>query len=495
MPDFILAIDQGTTSSRAILFDAQLKPKAMSQKEFKQYFPKSGWVEHDAEEIWASVVTTCKNAIAGARIEAAAIRAIGITNQRETVVIWNRKTGKPIHKALVWQDRRTADLCDRLKRAGHEEIFAGKTGLLLDPYFSGTKAAWLLDHVKGARSRAERGELCFGTIDTFLIWRLTGGRVHATDATNASRTLMYDIHMGDWDDELLGLLNIPRNMLPLVKNSADDYGVSEAELFGAEIAIAGVAGDQQAAMIGQACFEPGMVKSTYGTGCFVLLNTGEQAVASHNRLLTTVAYQLDGRRTYALEGAIFIAGAAIQWLRDGLKLLKRASDSGYLARAADPAQDVYMVPAFVGLGAPYWRSDVRGALFGLTRATTAKEIARAALEAVCFHTRDLVEAMQKDWGKTGQTVLRVDGGMTASDFTMQFLADMLNAPVDRPALLETTALGAAYLAGLQAGLLPEPARFAKRWKRQKRFMPHMGNTQREAKYAGWRAAVGRLLKD
>ena len=495
MANFILAIDQGTTSTRAIVFDAKLVPQAVSQREFTQYFPKSGWVEHDAEEIWASVLATCKQAMAKARLKASAIAAIGITNQRETVVIWDRKSGKPIHKALVWQDRRTAAMCEQLKRDGHEAMVTARTGLLLDPYFSGTKVAWLLDNVKGARAKAKHGELCFGTIDSFLIWRLTGGRVHATDATNASRTLLYNIHSGGWDDDLLRLLNIPRALLPQVKNCADDFGTTDAKVFGAAIAIAGVAGDQQAAMIGQACFEPGMVKSTYGTGCFVLLNTGPQAVASHNRLLTTVAYQLDGTPTYALEGAIFIAGAAVQWLRDGLKLVKRASDAGVLAKSSDTTQEVYLVPAFVGLGAPYWRSDVRGALFGLTRATTAKELSRATLEAVCYQTRDLVEAMQKDWGEAGKRILRVDGGMTASDYTMQFLADMLNAPVDRPALLETTALGAAYLAGLRAGLLPPPQRFAKRWKRQKRFTPRMAEGQRMAKYLGWQRAVAKLLHD
>ena len=490
MPDAILAIDQGTTSSRAIVFDRKLKPLASSQREFRQYFPRSGWVEHDAEEIWTTVLATCRAAI---RKTDHAIRAIGITNQRETVVVWDRLTGKPIHKAIVWQDRRTAEMCAKLKAAGHEPAVTAKTGLLLDPYFSGTKVAWLLDHVKGARAKAEKGELCFGTIDSFLIWRLTGGKVHATDATNASRTLLYNIHTGEWDDELLGLLDIPRAMLPEVKDCAADYGATDAKLFGVSIPIAGVAGDQQAAAIGQACFAPGMMKSTYGTGCFALLNTGAEPVPSRNRLLTTVAYQLGGRRSYALEGSIFIAGAAVQWLRDGLKLVKKASDTGALAKAADDTQDVYLVPAFVGLGAPYWNADVRGALFGLTRATTAREISRAALEAVCYQTRDLLEAMRKDWGTAGQTILRVDGGMTASDWTMQRLADILDAPVDRPAVLETTAIGAAYLAGLQIGLLPEPEIFAKAWKRGKRFTPKMNAETRERKYAGWKDAVRKLL--
>ena len=493
MPDLILAIDQGTTSSRAIVFDRKLKPLATSQKEFKQYFPNSGWVEHDPEDIWKSVLATCKGAIAKARAKPKDIRAIGITNQRETVVIWDRRTGKPIHKAIVWQDRRTAEMCAKLKAAGHEAVFTAKTGLLLDPYFSGTKISWLLDHVIGARTRAEAGELCFGTIDSFLIWRLTGGKVHATDATNASRTLLYNIHDGQWDDELLAILRVPRAMLPEVKDCAADFGVTDAKLLGVSIPISGVAGDQQAAVIGQACFEPGMMKSTYGTGCFALLNTGAKAVESHNRLLTTVAYQLDGKRTYALEGAIFIAGAAVQWLRDGLKIVKTAGETGGLAKAADPNQQVYLVPAFVGLGAPYWNAEARGALFGLTRATTNREIARAALEAVCYQTRDLLEAMRKDWGSSGGTILRVDGGMTASDWTMQCLADILNAPVDRPKVLETTAVGAAYLAGLKVGLMPEPATFARAWKRDKRFTPRLDAKTREARYAGWKNAVRKLL--
>ncbi len=493
MPDFILAIDQGTTSSRAIVFDAKLRPKASAQKEFKQHFPDSGWVEHDPEEIWKSVLATCKAAINKAKTAPKNIRCLGITNQRETTVVWERKTGKAIHKAIVWQDRRTAEICAELKAQGHENLFTGKTGLLLDPYFSGTKVSWILDHVKGARERAERGELCFGTIDSFLIWRLTGGKSHVTDATNASRTLLYNIHSGTWDDELLGILRVPSTMLPEVKDCAADFGVCDPKFFGAAIPILGVAGDQQAATIGQACFEPGMMKSTYGTGCFALLNTGTTAVASSNRLLTTVAYQLEGKRTYALEGAIFIAGAAVQWLRDGLKVVKKAADTGALAKAADKNQSVYLVPAFVGLGAPYWNAEVRGALFGLTRATTNKELARAALEAVCYQTNDLLEAMKKDWGARGETTLRVDGGMTASDWTMQFLADILGAPVDRPMVLETTALGAAYLAGLQAGLLPKHEVFARTWKRQKRFLPQMDAETRAQKQAGWADAVRKLL--
>ncbi|MCA3572968.1 MAG: glycerol kinase GlpK [Aestuariivirga sp.] len=493
MPDIILAIDQGTTSSRAIAFNAKLKPLGVGQKEFRQFFPKSGWVEHDPEEIWTSVLAVAKAALRKAKAKPRDVKAIGITNQRETVVVWNRRTGKPIHKAIVWQDRRTAPLCAELKAAGHERLFTQKTGLLLDPYFSGTKIRWLLDNVKGAREKAEKGELAFGTIDSFLIWRLTGGKVHATDATNASRTLLYDIHTGRWDETLLRILGIPASMLPEVKDCAADFGTADPALLGAPIPICGVAGDQQAATVGQACFEPGMMKSTYGTGCFALLNTGSEAVQSQNRLLTTVAYQLDGKRTYALEGAIFIAGAAVQWLRDGLKIVTSAKDTGALARAADPNQHVYLVPAFVGLGAPYWNAEARGAVFGLTRGTTERELAQAALEAVCYQTLDLLRAMQMDMGGTGKTILRVDGGMTASDWTMQRLADILDAPVDRPTVLETTALGAAYLAGLKAGLLPKPSEFAKSWKRERRFMPKMKAAEREAKYAGWQDAVRKLL--
>jgi glycerol kinase len=493
MAKYILAIDQGTTSTRAIVYDKKLNPKARAQKEFKQFFPASGWVEHDPEEIWKSVLLTVRSALRKAGIAACDVASIGITNQRETVVVWDRKTGKPVHKAIVWQDRRTADYCKELKAAGHEALFTHKTGLLLDPYFSGTKLNWVLDNVRGARARAEKGELCFGTIDSFLIWRLTGGKTHATDATNASRTLLCNIHDGQWDDELLGILNIPRAVLPEIKDCAADFGVTDKKLFGTAIPIGGVAGDQHAAMIGQACFEPGMMKSTYGTGCFALLNTGDTPVPSKNRLLTTIAYQLDGKRTYALEGAIFIAGAAVQWLRDGLQVIKNAKETGALAKASDPHQQVYLVPAFVGLGAPYWNAEARGALFGLTRGTTNKELARAALESVCFQSRDLLEAMKKDWGNAGKTVLRVDGGMTASDWAMQSLADILDAPVDRPKNLETTALGAAYLAGLQVGLLAKPSDFAKTWKRQKRFESKMKPALRDAKYAGWKDAVRKLL--
>jgi glycerol kinase len=493
MPSHLLAIDQGTTSTRAIVFDRKLKPIAAAQQEFKQHFPKSGWVEHDPEDIWKTVLATVNGAIKKAKLKPADIAAIGITNQRETTLIWDRKTGKPIHRAIVWQDRRTAELCAKLKSEGHEPLFSKKTGLLLDPYFSGTKVTWLLDNVKGARAKAEKGELAFGTIDSFLIWRLTGGKLHATDATNASRTLLYDIRTRTWDNELLRELDVPHSLLPEVKDCAADFGITDAKFFGAGIPILGVAGDQQAATVGQACFEPGMMKSTYGTGCFALLNTGEKPVTSHNRLLTTIAYQLNGKPTYALEGAIFIAGAAVQWLRDGLKIIKKAAHSGELASTADRTQDVYLVPAFVGLGAPYWNAETRGALFGLTRNTGPAELSRAALESVCYQTRDLLEAMKRDWGSTGETVLRVDGGMTASDWTMQCLADILDAPVDRPKVLETTALGAAYLAGLKAGLCPPPEQFARSWKRDKRFSPKMDARTRERKNAGWKEAVRKLL--
>ncbi len=493
MTAFILAIDQGTTSSRAIVFDGDMKPVGAGQKEFTQIYPASGWVEHDPEEIWESVVWSVKEALKKAKLKAADIAAIGITNQRETVIIWDKVTGKPIHNAIVWQDRRTAPLCAKLKKQGLEPKFTRKTGLLLDPYFSGTKITWLLDKVKGARKRAEKGELLAGTIDTFLIWRLTGGNVHATDATNASRTLIYNIEKNVWDDELLKVLNIPSQLLPAVKDCADDFGFTDESLFGEAIPIRGVAGDQHAATIGQACFQPGMMKSTYGTGCFALLNTGADIVRSKNRLLTTIAYRLDGKTTYALEGSIFIAGAAVQWLRDGLKTIAKAEDSGELAAAADPAQDVYLVPAFVGLGAPHWDAEARGAIFGLTRNSGPAEFARAALEAVAYQTRDLLDAMKKDWKGAAKTVLRVDGGMVASDWTMQRLADILDAPVDRPTVLETTALGAAWLAGSKAGAWPRAAAFSKKWALDRRFQPKMDQPTRMRKLKGWHDAVRRTL--
>ena len=495
MATYILALDQGTTSTRAILFDADARPVAASQREFAQHYPRSGWVEHEAEDIWSTSVETIREVLAKAGAGAKDVAALGITNQRETTLVWDRKTGKAIHRAIVWQDRRTAETCETLRRAGGEARIAGKTGLLLDPYFSATKAAWILDHVEGARGLAEAGDLAFGTVDSFLLWRLTGGHVHATDATNASRTLLFDIHAGRWDDELCEAFRVPRAMLPDVRDCSGDFGETDASLFGAPIRIAGIAGDQQAATVGQACFQPGMLKATYGTGCFCLLNTGEEAVSSRNRLLTTIAYQFGGRRIYALEGSIFIAGAAVQWLRDGLKVIGAASESGPMAAAADPEQDVYLVPAFAGLGAPYWDAECRGALFGLTRGTTGREIARAALEAVCYQTRDLLEAMASDWGGGGRNVLRADGGLAASDWTMQRLADILDAPVDRPRVIETTALGAAYLAGLSAGVYPDPDDFSKAWALERRFMPSIPPELRERKYAGWKNAVRRTLTE
>jgi glycerol kinase len=467
----------------------------VAQQEFPQHFPASGWVEHEPEDLWDTTLAVCREAMAKAGVTASDLAGIGITNQRETTLVWDRNTGKAIHRAIVWQDRRTAERCAALKAEGHEPLVAQKTGLLLDPYFSGTKIAWILDHVPGARARAEKGELAFGTVDSFLLWRLTGGAVHATDATNASRTLLYDIHQGAWDDALLEVIGVPRAMLPEVRDSSAEFGLTLPDLFGGAIAVRGIAGDQQAATVGQACFEPGMLKSTYGTGCFALLNTGDQALASRNRLLTTIAYQLKGRRTYALEGSIFIAGAAVQWLRDGLHLVQNAAETGPMAAESDPAQQVYLVPAFVGLGAPYWDADARGAMFGLTRNTGPREFARAALEAVCFQTHDLLAAMRADWpgAKGAQTVLRVDGGMVASDWTMQRLADILGAPVDRPEVKETTALGAAYLAGLQAGIYPEPAIFATTWRLEKRFSPTLDAAPRADLLKGWADAVSRTL--
>jgi glycerol kinase len=493
MAGHILAIDQGTTSTRAIVFDGSLRVVAASQQEFRQHYPRSGWVEHDPEDLWRTAVETSRAAVAGAGIAAGDLSGVGIANQRETTVVWERATGRPIHNAIVWQDRRTAELCARLRTDGHEAEVARKTGLLLDPYFSASKIAWLLDEIPGARARAERGELAFGTVDTFLLWRLTGGKAHATDATNASRTLMYDIRLGRWDESLLSLMRVPAAVLPEVKDCAAEFGLTDSSILGAAVPVRGIAGDQQAATIGQACFEPGMMKATYGTGCFALLNTGADLVASKHRLLTTIAYQLGGQRTYALEGAIFVAGAAIQWLRDGLGVLRAAAESGPMAAEADPEQEVILVPAFVGLGAPHWDAEARGAIFGLTRATGPRELARAALESVCFQTADLIDAMRQDWGGVRDTVLRVDGGMAASDWTMQRLADLIRAPVDRPSVLETTALGAAYLAGLQSGLCPEPGEFRKEWVLERRFVPTMPEVERAQKLAAWRRAVKRIL--
>jgi glycerol kinase len=493
MSGYILAIDQGTTSSRAIVFDDQYRIVGSAQQEFAQHYPQSGWVEHEAEDLIRTVIETMRGALEKAGLKAGDIAAAGITNQRETVVIWDRATGKAICPAIVWQDRRTARLCDRLRADGAEAMVSERTGLLLDPYFSGTKISWILDNLEGARARAERGELAFGTVDSWLIWRLTGGTVHATDATNASRTLLYDIRRGCWDEELLKLLNVPASLLPEVRDSSADFGTITADILGAPITIGGVAGDQQAATVGQACFSPGMLKSTYGTGCFAILNTGSEPVRSKNRLLTTIAYRLDGKVTYALEGSIFIAGAAVQWLRDGLGIIAKASDSGLLAEKADPEQTLYLVPAFTGLGAPHWDADARGAIYGLTRNSGPAEFARAALEAVCYQTADLLEAMHGDWAPSSDTILRVDGGMVASDWTMQRLADILDAPVDRPHVLETTALGAAWLAGHHAGVWPDAEGFAASWRRESRFEPRMDAATRKKALAGWRDAVRRTL--
>ncbi|WP_027835978.1 glycerol kinase GlpK [Maritalea myrionectae] len=489
---YLLAIDQGTTSTRAIIYGENLIPIASDQTEFQQFFPQDGWVEHDAHEIWQTVVTTIKGALKKANLAADDIAAIGITNQRETITLWDRNSGEPLHKAIVWQDRRTADYCAALKKAGHEETVTAKTGLLLDPYFSATKAKWLLDNVEGARDRAAKGELAIGTIDSWLIYKLTGGASHTTDATNASRTLLYNIHKGEWDQDLLDLLDIPAALLPEVRDCAADFGQCDKDLFGAAIPITGVAGDQHAATIGQACFEKGMIKSTYGTGCFAMMNVGDKPLASSNRLLSTLCYQLDGKPTYALEGSIYMAGATVQWLRDGLGIIESAAQVNDLAAKADNTQSVYLVPGFVGLGAPYWDSDARGAIFGLTRNSGPRELARAALESVGYQTRDLITAMNADFGDDVSR-LRVDGGMTASNMTMQFLADICQVPVDRPTNLETTAKGAAYLAGLHVGLCPPPQDMMAKWELDQQFTPQQSADWATQKYAGWQDAVARTL--
>jgi glycerol kinase len=493
MSGYVLAIDQGTTSTRAIIFDNTLGICGLAQRELAQHFPAPGLVEHDPEEIWLSTVAVIREALDRAGLEARALAAIGITNQRETAIVWERASGRPIHRAIVWQDRRTADACARLLADGTQKLVAERTGLLIDPYFSATKIAWLLDHVAGARAKAEQGALAFGTIDAFLLWRLTDGQVHATDATNASRTQLFDIGAQRWDEDLLRLFNVPSSLLPEVRDCAAEFGVTDPALFGAAIPIRGIAGDQQAALLGQACFRPGMVKSTYGTGCFALLNTGPQRVTSSNRLLTTIAYRLGGRTTFALEGSIFIAGAAIQWLRDALGLLARADEADALARQADAAQDIFFVPAFTGLGAPWWDAQARGAIFGLTRNTGRAELVRAALEAACYQTADLLDAMQRDWSGGQDTVLRADGGMAASDWTMQYLSDVVGAPVDRPKVLETTALGAAWLAGAQSGVWPDQSGFERAWRLDRRFEPMLPDAERCQRLAGWRAAVRRTL--
>ncbi len=488
---YILSIDQGTTSSRAILFDDNMHPIVTAQQEFEQIFPSSGWVEHDPEAIWHSTLTTCYNALEGIGQNSDTVVAIGITNQRETTIVWDKISGDPLYNAIVWQDRRTTELCNKLKKEGYEKEISQKTGLLLDPYFSATKIRWILDNVENARIKADKGELLFGTVDCYLIWKLTKGEIHATDATNASRTMLYNIRDGHWDEEICAKMQIPLSMLPEVKNSADDYGVTD--LFGTSLPILGVAGDQQAATIGQACFDPGMMKATYGTGCFALLNTGSELIHSDNRLLSTIAYQLDGNPTYALEGSIFIAGAVIQWLRDGLKIIDNATQAGELAGKADKHHKVYMVPAFTGLGAPYWDSECRGAIFGLTRGSGPAELSRAALESVGYQTRDLLEAMKKDIPHSIKTTLRVDGGMASSDWTMQFIANILNAELDRPQVTETTALGAAWLAGMHAGLYPDQKAFAKKWELEQKFRPDMDGATRDELYLCWQDAVSRTL--
>jgi len=487
----VLAIDQGTTSTRAILFDRDARPVASAQRELRQFYPADGWVEHDAEDIWNDTVAVMRAALEKAGLDAKAVAAIGITNQRETTVLWDRRTGEPVHNAIVWQDRRTADLCRRLAADGAEPMVCERTGLLIDPYFSATKLRWLLDNVPGARERAERGELAFGTVDCFLLWRLTGGRVHATDASNASRTLLFDIRKQDWDDNLLRLFGVPRAVLPHVLDNAADFGVAEAAVLGARIPVTGMAGDQQAATVGQACFQPGMIKSTYGTGCFALLNVGDTFVPSKHRMLTTVAYRFGGKPTYAIEGSIFVAGAAVQWLRDGLRLIPDAASSEYHARELPDTGGVYLVPAFTGLGAPHWDPDARGAILGLTRDSGLAHVVRAALESVGYQTRDLMEAMSTDGG-TAPEALRVDGGMVVNDWVCQFLADILGVAVERPDVTETTALGAAYLAGMQAGVYGGLDAISAAWRCQRRFEPRMDAAVRDRLYAGWRAALARV---
>lgn len=485
-----MAIDQGTTSTRAIVLDAEARAVAVAQRELTQHYPARSWVEHDPEQIWQDTLAVVREALSA--VGSSRVAAIGITNQRETVVVWDRSTGEPVHRAIVWQDRRTAEVCARLKREGTEWLVSRRTGLLLDPYFSATKIAWLLDNVADARARAERGELACGTIDCFLLWRLTGGAVHATDATNASRTSLFDIHAQRWDSELCRMFRVPEPMLPEVRDNSGLFGTTAAGLFDADLPIAGMAGDQQAALFGQACFAPGMVKSTYGTGCFMLVNTGEEAVSSTHRLLTTPAYRLAGRTTYALEGSIFVAGAAIKWLRDGIGVIAHASETDSLATRVPDSHGVYMVPAFVGLGAPYWDPDARGGIFGLTLDATGAHLARAALEAVAYQTFDLADAMAKD-GAARSSAIRVDGGMAANAWLCQFLADILQVPVERPENLETTALGAAFLAGLATGLWNDLDALSATWRRRDCFEPAMDPERRRRLLEGWHAAVAKAL--
>jgi glycerol kinase len=486
---YILALDQGTTSSRAILFNQKGEIVHIAQREFTQYFPKPGWVEHNANEIWGSVLAVIASVLSEAEIKPEQVAAIGITNQRETTVVWDKHSGLPIYNAIVWQSRQTADICEQLKQQGYDDLFREKTGLLIDPYFSGTKVKWILDNVEGAREKAEKGDLLFGTIDTWLIWKLSGGRAHVTDYSNASRTLLFNIHTLQWDEEILTILGIPKSMLPEVRPSSEVYAKTiPYHFFGVEVPIAGAAGDQQAALFGQACFAEGMAKNTYGTGCFMLMNTGEKAVQSKHGLLTTIAWGIDGKVEYALEGSIFVAGSAIQWLRDGLRMLKQAADSEAYAEKVDSTDGVYVVPAFVGLGTPYWDSDVRGAVFGLTRGTTKEHFIRATLESLAYQTKDVLAAMEADSGIALKT-LRVDGGAVKNNFLMQFQSDMLGVPVERPVINETTALGAAYLAGLAVGYWKDRDEIAVQWQLERRFEPQMEKEKQEALYAGWKKAV------
>ena len=490
-PQLLLAIDQGTTSSRAIVFDAAGGVQAIAQQEFAQHFPQPGWVEHNPDEILGTTIRVCREALGAAK---GPVSGIGIANQRETTLLWDRDTGRAVYNAIVWQDRRTAGQCEALKTQGLEPLVAEKTGLLLDPYFSGTKLTWLLDNVAGVRERAEAGRLAFGTIDTFLIWHLTGGTVHATDATNASRTMLFDIHCQRWDEELLTAVRVPRVVLPVVQDSASDFGTTAEGLFPYRIPIGGVVGDQQGAMIGQACFQPGMVKSTYGTGCFAVMNTGKIPVGSNNRLLTTVAYRIEGEVTYALEGSIFVAGAAVQWLRDQLRVISSANETESLAERLPDNQGVYMVPAFAGLGAPHWDPDARGAIFGLTRDSGPAHLARAALESVCYQTRDLITAMNHDSDSgSGIETLRVDGGMVANGWLMQFLADIVDVTVERPLVTETTAFGAAYLAGMQVGMFDSFGDVEAQWQREALFSPRLNVDQRTRLIGGWERAVGKVV--
>lgn len=493
MSKYILALDQGTTSSRAIIFDNAGKIVSVAQKEFTQIYPKAGWVEHDPMEIWGTQSGVAREVLDKAGITANQIAAIGITNQRETTVVWDKNTGKPVYNAIVWQCRRTAAICDELKGKGLEASIREKTGLVVDAYFSGTKVKWILDNVAGAREKAEKGDLIFGNIDTWLIWNLTGGKTHVTDYSNASRTMLFNINTLEWDTDILKALNIPRSMLPEAKSSSFVYGYTNKELFGVEIPIAGAAGDQQAALFGQACFQPGMAKNTYGTGCFMLMNTGEKLVGSNNGLLTTIAWGLNGKVDYALEGSIFVAGAAVQWLRDELKIIDNAAASEEMAAAVADTNGVYVVPAFVGLGAPYWDMYARGSVMGLTRGANKNHLVRATLESIAYQTRDVLEAMQED-SKIELKTLKVDGGAVANNFLMQFQADILGVPVDRPVVTETTALGAAYLAGLAVGYWSDKDEIAKKWNVDKTFKPAMAQADKENKYAGWKKAVSRAMK-